>query len=128
MARVVASPSSRPDHPAVADVGQRPVNVGWALLHEGGDALAEVVGAQQRQQLQEHVVHVLLERLGLGRAHHPLDRPHRERGVGGDLAGELARVLPVSSSSATTWFTSPSSSASGAVSVRPVKAISAAFA
>ena len=36
---------------------------------------------------------VLLERLGLGGAHHPLDRPHRQRGVGGDLAGHLARPL-----------------------------------
>ena len=36
-------------------------------------------------------MHVLLERLGLGGAHHPLDRAHGERRVGGDLAGQLAR-------------------------------------
>ena len=70
-----------------------PVNFGAALLHVRGDALAEVVGAQQRQQLEEHVVHVLVERLGLGGAHHPLDRPHGERRVGGDLAGQLAHGL-----------------------------------
>ena len=48
---------------------------------------------KQRQQLQEHVVHVLLERLGLGGAHHPLDRPHGQRRVGGDLGGQLARPI-----------------------------------
>ncbi len=53
----------------------------------------EVVGTQQRKQLQEHMVDVLLERLGLGGAHHPLDRTHGERGVRSDLAGERRRAL-----------------------------------
>ena len=35
---------------------------------------------------------VLLERLGLGGPHHPLDRPHGQRRVGGDLAGQLGRA------------------------------------
>ena len=47
----------------------------------------------KRQQLEEHVVDVLLERLGLGGAHHPLDRPHGQRRIGGDLAGQLAHGL-----------------------------------
>ena len=36
------------------------------LLHEGGDAFPEVVRAHEREQLQEHMVDVLLEGLGLG--------------------------------------------------------------
>ena len=61
------------------------VELGIALLHERCDTFGEVIGAQQRQQLQEHMVHVLLERLGFGSSHHALDRPHGERCVGRDL-------------------------------------------
>ena len=68
---------------------QRPLKFGGRFSRKA-DALLEVVGAEQRQQLQEHVVDVLLERLGLGHAHHALDGPHRERRVGGDLDGQLS--------------------------------------
>ena len=55
------------------------------------------------------MVDVLLERLGLGRPHHPLDRPHGQRRVGGDLAGQLGREGLRTRSSGTAWLTMPSS-------------------
>ena len=48
---------------------------------------------KQRKQLQEHVMDVLLERLGFGGAHHPLDRANRQRRVGGDLVGQCRGSL-----------------------------------
>src|SRR5262249_53915114 len=55
--------------------------LGGTLLEERGHAFLEVLAAEERQQLQEDVVHVLLERLGLGHPHHALRRAHRERRV-----------------------------------------------
>ena len=56
-------------------------------------ALAEVARAEQRQQLQEHVVDVLVEGLGEAHAHHALGGLHGERRVARDLSGERARFL-----------------------------------
>src|SRR5215207_8868373 len=55
MARVVAM-VSRTSISATGEV-RRP------LLEEGGHALLEVLAAEEREQLKEDVVHVLLERL-----------------------------------------------------------------
>src|SRR3954462_10665696 len=74
MARVVAM-ASRTSMSVAGDL-RRP------LLQEGGHTFLEVLTAEQRQQLQEDVVHVLLERLGLGHAHHSFRGAHRQRRIG----------------------------------------------
>lgn len=67
--------------------------VRWPLLDEGGHSLLEVLGPEQREQLQEHVVDVLLEGLRLCRPHHALDRSHGQRGVSCDLSRHGHRVF-----------------------------------
>src|SRR6266851_3071922 len=62
------------------------LEVGRALLQERRHALLEVAAAEERQQLEEHVVDVVGERLVEPGAHHPLARPDGKRRVGRDLS------------------------------------------
>ncbi len=67
--------------------------LGFALFQEGLDAFLHVLGLHQRQQLQEDVVHVRLERLLHAEPHHPLRRLHGERRVLRHLRRERARFV-----------------------------------
>src|SRR5690348_7180302 len=58
-----------------------PLEVGLPLLEERGHALAEVLGAEELQELQVDVVDVVVERLLHAHAHQPLGRLHRQRRV-----------------------------------------------
>ena len=45
-------------------------------------------GLEQRQELQEHVVHVIVEGLVHAHPHHPFGALHGEWRIGGDFAAE----------------------------------------
>src|SRR2546425_3565389 len=66
-----------------------PLELGLALLHEGLNAFAEVLRAEEGEELEEDVVDVRLERLLQAEAHHALGGLNGERGVGGDFGGHL---------------------------------------
>src|SRR5690349_7145248 len=55
------------------------------LLEEGPDAFLHVFRLHQRQELQEDVMDMLVERLVPRHAHHALGGLHGERRVGRDL-------------------------------------------
>src|SRR5580698_8607323 len=78
----------RPDRNG-ATVASSPCEFGVALFEEGLDALLHVLGLHQRQQLQEDVMDVLVERLVPAHAHHALGSLDGERCVGGDLERQL---------------------------------------
>src|SRR5581483_1923670 len=65
-----------------------PLELRRALLDERLHALAEVLRAEERQELEVDVVHVRLERFLEAEAHHALRRLHRERRVLRDLRRE----------------------------------------
>src|SRR5437867_13049702 len=67
-----------------------PLELRLTLLDERLDALTEVLRPEERQELEEDVVHVRLERLLEAEAHHALRRLHCQRGVGGDFSGKLS--------------------------------------
>ena len=73
--------------------GQRPSNFGSRRSTKALHAFLEVLAAEERQELQEDVVHVRLEGLVEGHAHHALRRLHGERRVRRDLLGQRAHLL-----------------------------------
>ena len=93
IARVVASPSRSETCRSSRTGDHRPWNSGWRFSMNARTPSVKSSVRRSGQQLEEHVVHVLLERLGLGGAHHALDRPNGQRCVRGDVGGHLAVPL-----------------------------------